>query len=69
MPNDDDTRLRALINDARRSDPLRDAALSADAQNLPKAWSAVEEADFVAKTYGAEEERIARLIAEANRRT
>lgn len=66
MNNYTDDIFRAKINAslANRSNP----AVAADTAHAPERLTAEQEAEFVAKTYGAEEERLQKLIDEANRR-
>lgn len=64
--DDDNARLRAIIADARRSDPVRDAALAAEREYAPKAWTQAEEAELVEHMHGTDAERLAKLVDEAN---
>lgn len=66
MTTNDDARLRAIIADSSRPDPLRDAARAADVQYAPRAWTEAEEAELVEKLHGTEAERLDALIAELN---
>lgn len=67
MSSEDDKRLRAIIADSRANNRTN-PAVNADTEHAPVAWTEAEEAEFVSKTYGSAEERIAKLIEEANRR-
>ncbi|MCC2030343.1 hypothetical protein KEC56_12610 [Microbacterium sp. YMB-B2] len=63
--NDDDARLRALINDAKRNE-RSNPAVAADVQHRPSAWTPEQERELVEQTHGDERERIDRLVAEYN---
>lgn len=56
-------RLRESIRN-ERSNP----AMAAEREHAPRAWTDAETVDLVAGMYGTEEERLAKLIEEANRR-
>ncbi|MGF2950303.1 hypothetical protein [Microbacterium alcoholitolerans] len=65
---DNNERTRAIINDARRSDPVRDAALEAERQYRPAEWTPEQEAELIERQHGTERERIDRLVSEHNER-
>ncbi|MER7447073.1 hypothetical protein [Microbacterium sp. NPDC097977] len=41
-------------------------AARAQVEHAPRQWSATEEAEFIRKNYGSDEDRIAKLIRDAN---
>ena len=66
--SENNDRLRAIINDAKRSDVLRDAALVAEQQYRPAQWTPAMEAELVERLHGTDAERLDALIAENNER-
>lgn len=56
-------KIRASLANERTNE-----AQAAEKANAPKAWTATEEAELVNKLHGTPEERIQKLIDQANRR-
>lgn len=63
-----DDRTRAIVNDARRRDPVRDAALEAERQYKPAEWTPEMERELVERLHGTDAERLDALIAAENER-
>lgn len=62
----EDDKLRAIIADSSRPDPMRDAARAADVQYAARAWTEAEERELVERLHGSEAERLDRLVSEIN---
>lgn len=71
MTTDDeyDERLSKARLDESKRNTRENAAIAASTANLPKKWTEAEETALMLKQHGTAEQRIARLIEEANRRS
>lgn len=58
---------RARLRESLRNEATNPAT-AAEREHAPKAWNEAEEADLVNRLYGSEEERLAKLLDEANHR-